>query len=448
MKTTVGCAWNAVLLTEENEMLNFNAVPVYPSYESFDGCVYTVYPCADAAAYRAYLQSVAAQGFVPYAENEIEDNHFASFTSDTCFVQTAFIAADRTFRVAEDAKTALYPKAPQVCERIVQPCLWQFETDHTLIDCGMCYVMQCADGSFFVIDSAHSYSVRDNDRLHDFLIEHTPEGQKCVIAGWYFSHGHADHICKFTDFLKYNMADVTVERLYFNFISQQHPDAQLWDAADRRFTDAFLTEVAKHPEIPVVYLHIGERFYVRDFAFTVLCTHEEVYPGSFETYNNSSTVLLCEAEGNRIFFPGDASDLSDRVLLKFYKDIFACDILQVSHHGHMGLSPEFYKKANAPVVLFPTTQIKYDEEFEHYEANRIAVNQAKECYISANGTVKFPLPYQHGTAVRYPDETFESFTGVQNLWNYTYTAERKQALYDAYLARGGKPIAEYEKGFE
>lgn len=429
-------------------MLQFDSTPILPVYNSSESCTYTVYSCADTQTYKQYLDEIEQQGFSLYMQNSIDGNLFATYTKDGCTVQTAFIPADRTFRVAVDTKTALYPKEPQACEQIVQPALWQFETDHRLIDCGMCYVMQCPDGSFFVIDSAHSYSVCDNDRLHDFLIEHTPKGQKCVIAGWYFSHGHADHICKFTDFLKYNMADVTIERLYYNFISQSHPDAQLWDAADRRFTDLFIAEVEKHPEIPVVNLHIGQRFFVRDFAFTVLCTHEEVYPGSFETYNNSSTVLLCEAAGQRIFFPGDASDLSDQVLLSFYKDVFSCDIMQVSHHGHMGLSPEFYKKANASVVLFPTTQIKYDEEWPHYEANRVAVKQAKECYISANGTVKFPLPYQHGTAVRYPDETFESFTGVQNLWNYTYTAERKQELYDAYLARGGKPIAEYEKGFE
>ncbi len=428
-------------------MLHLDAVPVSAPYESSETCTYTVYTCADEAEYRQYLAQITEQRFSPYAENRIEENLFATYIKDGCLVQTAFIPADRTFRVAVDTKTALYPHQPQECEKTVQPALWQFETDHRLIDCGMCYVMQCADGSFFVIDSAHSYSVRDNDRLHDFLIEHTPKGKKCVIAGWYFSHGHADHICKFTDFLKYNIADVTIERLYYNFVSQSHPDADKWDPADRRFTDAFLAEVDKHPEIPVVNLHIGQKFYVRDFAFTVLCTHEEVYPGSFETYNNSSTVLLCEAAGNRIFFPGDASDLSDKVLLSFYKDVFTCDILQVSHHGHFGLSTEFYEKANAPVVLFPTTQIKYDEEFEHIEANRVAVALAKECYISANGTVKFPLPYAPGTAVIYPDETFESFDGVFNLWNYSYTPERKQQLYNAYLARGGKPIDEYKNGF-
>ncbi len=428
-------------------MLQFDSTPLLPVYNSSESCTYTVYPCPDADDYKSYLADIEKQGFTRYAENRIEDNLFATYTKEGCLVQAAFIPADKTFRVAEDTKTALYEKEPQPCESRVQPALWQYETDHRLIDCGMCYVMQCSDGSFFVIDSAHSYSVRDNDRLHDFLIEHTPEGQKCVIAGWYFSHGHADHICKFTDFLKYNMQDVTIEKLYFNFVSQSHPDAPLWDCADRRFTDLFLAEVEKHPEIPVVYPHIGQKFYVRDFAFTVLCTHEEVYPGSFSTYNNSSTVLLCEAAGNRIFFPGDASDLSDEVLLKFYQDIFTCDIMQVSHHGHMGLSTEFYKKANAPVVLFPTTQIKYDEEFEHYEANRVAVALAKECYISANGTVKFPLPYKLGKAVIYPDETFESFTGVQNLWNYTYTPERKKELYEAYLARGGKEIEEYKNGF-
>lgn len=428
-------------------MLHFEICPILPPYDSFDGCTYTVYPCSDTEQYQKYLTEITRQGFTLYAENSIEGNLFATYIKSGCLVQTAVILTDKTFRVAVDTKTALYANRPQPCSRVVQPALWQFETDHTLIDCGMCYVMQCPDGSFFIIDSAHAYSLRDNDRLHDFLIEHTPKGQKCVIAGWYFSHGHADHICKFMDFLKYNTADVEIERIYYNFPRTTHPDAQYWDTADRKFTDNFLALLTHYPNIPVVHLHIGQRFYVRDFAFTVLCTHEEVYPASLRTYNNSSTVLLCDAAGSRIFFPGDASDESDRILLSFYKNIFRSDIMQVSHHGHFGLSAEFYKKANAPVVLFPTTQIKYDEEYWHYEANRAAVSLAKECYISANGTVKLPLPYQLGTAVVYPDETFESFDGVQNLWNYTYTPERRQELYNAYLARGGKPIEAYKNGF-
>ena len=33
----------------------------------------------------------------------------------------------------------------------------------------MCYIVRCCDGSFFVIDSAHMYSVNDDIRIIEFL---------------------------------------------------------------------------------------------------------------------------------------------------------------------------------------------------------------------------------------------------------------------------------------
>ena len=46
------------------------------------------------------------------------------------------------------------------------------------------------------------------------------------------------------------------------------------------------------------------------------------------------------------------------------------------------------------------------------------------------------LPYDHFTC--FPDETFEDFEKIQQLWGYTYSPEYKEKLYREYLARGGR----------
>ena len=102
---------------------------------------------------------------------------------------------------------------------------------------------------------------------------------------------------------------------------------------------------------------------------------------------------------------------------------------------------------DAEVALFPVTQIKFDEELPRQEANRKSLEISKYYFIASNGTVEFPLPYKSGEFKLLPDETFESFSGVFNLWCYEYTKERKEQLYKEYLERGGKPMDEYKNGF-
>ena len=103
---------------------------------------------------------------------------------------------------------------------------------------------------------------------------------------------------------------------------------------------------------------------------------------------------------------------------------------------------------DADLVLFPVTQIIFDQEYKVYEENKYAIDLADgNYYIASNGTVEVDLPYVKGTEKLYPDESFEDFKGINDLWNYSYTSEYKQSLYEAYKSRGGKPIPEYENGF-
>lgn len=405
----------------------------YPAYDCNDGTWMKLFENVTAEEFNQYIDVLMASGLTVWDKYSLGDNFYYAFECKAYMLYLCFSEHEGKLRIIADPNMTKYSREEQTCVHSSDTILYQFEVDHRLIDCGMCYIIQCADNSFFIIDSAHIYSVNDNERIYNFLRERTPEGQKIVIAGWFFSHGHVDHIGKFMDFLKYNTADVTIEGLYYNFVSCEHPDNVSWSESDKAFEINFEKLVAGY-DIPKIKLHRGARFWVRNLKFEVLCAHEDVYPNSLENYNDSSTVLMMTANGSKVLFPGDAGDEESKIMVASYGKLLKSDIVQVAHHGHFGTSVEFYELVNAQVALFATTQIKYDEEFVVYEANRKAVDLCSECYIASNGTVEIKLPYVHGNTKIYPDETFEDFEGIYNLWGYEYTDERKDELRKAFEA--------------
>jgi hypothetical protein len=397
-------------------------------YSCGNGAYMRIFENCDRDDFCKYSDCLKADGYKLYSENRIDDNTYLTFSGKDPTVHLYFIECESTVRVIADPFTALYDSEKQDCKKICDTVFYQFETDHSRIDCGMCYIIRCCDGSFFIIDSAHPESKNDNQRIFNFLKKISVDG-KIIINGWFFSHGHDDHVGKFLDFLRENTDGVTIEAFYYNFIDLSNPESIFWSEADKNCQSNFAKLVAEFPEIKKVKLHSGQKFYCRNLCFQVLCTHEDTFPASIKDFNNTSTVLLLEAEGTKIMLPGDAAyEESPIITTRFSKETLKSDIVQASHHGHNGTSCEFYSMVNAPTVLFPTTQIKFDEEYTHFEANRVACRLAEECFISANGTVGFKLPYKVGNAVLFNDETFEDFEAIKGLWGYEYTDEYKDKL--------------------
>ncbi|MBQ4243425.1 MAG: hypothetical protein II702_00800 [Clostridia bacterium] len=403
---------------------NKNSLPVY---DCGDGARLLVFTDADIDDYKTVSDYFIENGFAVYDKTSIKDCSFITLNNDEATVQLSFCGECGGLRIVFDPGTALCPKEDNRAGNIRTE-LYQFEVDHTFIDCGMCYIMRLCDGSFFVVDSAHFLSVNDHKRLYDFMRGLTQPGKKVHIAGWFITHAHDDHVCQLLEYLKHDMDNSVIERIYMNIIPDNHRDSHSWGESVKDITEHFKKEVYSLKNIPVVKLHTGQRFAVRNIEFTVLCTHEDVYPLSCEDYNESSTVLMCRAEGQKILFTGDACKNESEILEKRYGVELKSDIVQVAHHAHFGMTGNAYRLISAKVALFPTTYIFFEQDIEKYEASKTALNLSDEHYVASDGTVGLPLPFSAGQAELFPDETFENFDAIKALWGYSYTDEYKEFL--------------------
>ena len=287
------------------------------------------------------------------------------------------------------------------------------------------------------MDSGHYFQPNDNDRIYQFMRERTPAGQKVRVCGWLITHAHTDHISKLMDFLKYNIGDVEIEGFYQNLLPA---DYAIWDGnhEEAEMAEKLFRQLAAYPA-PVYALHTGMRFYVRNLAFDVLSTHEDLHPAYIEDYNDSSTVVMLEAEGSRILIPGDAAVAAGKKLELRWGETLKSDVVQISHHGHTGLSARCYKLINADTAIFPVTRIMFEQELPKKEANRRAIELASQYFITGDGTVCVPLPYRKETVWKLPDETLEDFAKIKCLWKYDYPQEYKDYIYAKFLENGGNP---------
>lgn len=406
-----------------------------PVYDCREGCFMKLYRNLTKAEYENWICRMKKDGFALLQETENNGNLYACLMGQVQ-VNAFFTPCDSILRVtvSEDKRTPCFTEAD--CKGDGETVFYGFESDQALIDCGMCLLIQCPDNSFFVVDSGHYMQFNDNDRIYKFMRERTPEGQKVVVNGWLLTHAHSDHISKFMDYLRYNCYDTVIEGIYSNLIPDTYYAHTEWTREEVMLSKKLFMMLSE-TDIPVYKIHTGQRFYIRNLMFDVLGTHEDIYPNKVEDYNDSSCMVMLTAEGSKVFIPGDASAKASVELERRYGDTLKCDVVQISHHGHRGLSTKAYEYLDADVAVFPITRIKFDEEYPRIEANRRAIELAEKYYITSDGTVKIPLPMNLDTIEVLPDETFEDFGKINRLWHYDYTDERKAELYSMFTERGG-----------
>ncbi len=419
----------------------FAMLPAFPGrpaggFPGRNDCFLRVYEDVTPRSFDACFSGILS-AFSLLQRRRLNGNTFAALQKGALRLNLLYTPCDCTLRVTAAENEPTPRLTPDLCAGDAPTVFYAFENDQTLIDCGMCLLVQCPDHSFFLVDSGHYFQPNDNDRLYAFMRERTPVEKKVTVCGWLITHAHTDHVCKLMDFLRYNTRDVVIEGFYQNLLPA---DYAVWDGNhEEAETAAKLCEMLANYPAPVYTLHTGMRFFVRNLAFDVLSTHEDLHPAFIDDYNDSSVAVMLTAEGSRIFIPGDAAVAAGKKMEDRWGETLRCDVVQVAHHGHTGLSARCYGLLRADTAIFPVTRIMFERELPRLEADRKAVEIASQTFITGDGTVCVPLPYRRESVTKLPDETLEDFAKIKRLWKYEYSEEYQAYIYETFLKNGGDP---------
>ncbi|MCH5197314.1 MAG: hypothetical protein J1E34_00270 [Oscillospiraceae bacterium] len=428
-------------ITDKSEKL-FSLLPPLPvsfegSFDCREGCIMRYLKNVTENDFNSFLSALANEGFEALQKRDQNGNMFAAYKKGCLRVNAFFTPCDSSMRVTA-AENELTPRlTPDECEGTDGTVFYAFENDQTLIDCGMCLLVQCPDHSFFIVDSGHYFQPNDNDRIYKFMRERTPEDKKVTVCGWFITHAHTDHVSKLMDFLRYNTRDVIIEGFYQNLLPS---DYAVWNGnhEEPETAEKLFKTLEAYPA-PVYKLHTGMRFYVRNLTFDVMSTFEDIFPEHIDDYNDSSCAVMMSVDGSRVFIPGDASLKASKKLESRWGNTLKCDVVQISHHGHTGLSSDCYRLIGADTAIFPVTRIIFENELPKKAANRTAIDIASQHFITGDGTVCVPLPYKKESVTKLPDETMEDFAKIERLWKYKYSEEYKTYIYSKFLENGGSP---------
>ena len=385
-------------------------------FESSGSTVIDKYQRISAQDYEDYLSLLQESGYALYDAREIEDNRFATLTDNEHSVHLSYYPRTRIMRIVVEELGTLC-KLDDPYETVCDTLLTGMKGETVVAAEGMGFIIRLADGSFCIIDGGMGDPDGvDADKLMNILLAQKPAGtQKPVIAAWLFSHLHGDHIGVFNCFSLAHHDDVVIEQLVFNFPKeeevQKSDSPYMLDDTIYRYTQFKKNLAEFYPDVPVLKVHTGDRFAVRNARFDVLFTLDDLYPKSIMNggMNDSSLLLKMTIDGQTTLWTGDFGANSVKtVLSEFSTETLSSDTLQLAHHGMNG-TVDFYSAVDPSFALLPVWEGGY-EHMRNLQQNQWLINSPnqRQLIVTGQGTWTIRLPYDPvpGTFERIPPDDY------------------------------------------
>lgn len=347
---------------------------------------------AGSADFDAYGKDLAEAGFAAHAQNAIDDNRYATLTSDAVVITLMDTPALSTVRMTVEPRGILPESEPAAVTAVVQPSVTMI--GQTGGKYGMCFIYQLSDGSFLVVDGGYDRNDAA-EAIYRTMKNKSPSGE-VTIAAWILTHCHNDHVGAFCTFSDMHAGDVKLEKLLYNFPN----DTQFKQAGQGQgFAKRVAKAKARYYDLQEITFHPGQVLYIRDAVAEVLYTTELLVPQALENFNDSSVVFTLTLAGQKTLITGDCASASGALLLRLYPESLQCGILQVAHHGYSdnSVSPEFYQAVAPDYVLWPSSMENYNHQStQSNAANRwlLTTIPSARRWVAGSETVSLPLPLQ------------------------------------------------------
>ena len=357
-----------------------------------------LFTAEDGNGYDQYQEALKTAGFTLYAGNEIVGNRYDTWTGEGVNVTTMYCPALQSVRIlAEDAgelptreEDNLYTDAG------VQNAIVEVSTDHDgAAKIGMCYLCRLCDGSFLIVDGGHNKEGCAK-AIHDTLVKLAPDPDNIIIAAWFLTHGHSDHVGAFYAFTEAYGADVTLERVVYNY-----PTESSFVKSDTSVSH--ISKTAEHIQLCgalPVEAHPGQKFHIRDAEVEMLYTGDLFSMRDFYFMNNSSLAFTITLGGTRFMVLGDTGPLGSPILEKLYGEYLKSDFMQVAHHGLVGASKNLNSLIDADVVLWPSSDIGCRVN-KGNGANE-PLEEAEHLYAAGDRVTVIPLPFDPDKVEMWP----------------------------------------------
>ena len=219
----------------------------------------------------------------------------------------------------------------------------------------MGYVFLTPDGKVVVIDGGNS---ADTETLYRFL-----KTLSSKVDYWFLTHFHCDHISALCNILR--ARDIKIGTLYYDFPTTEtvkecssDSDAYLCDEFQR------IVETNSEKIEKTVKPKRGDDIKISD-ALTIRVLNDACFDKSENYGNNTCVMYKAITPAESVLFTGDMGDRGDLYLQDewFRNEIETCAVVQLAHHGSLGVSDEFYNTINnIKACLYPSAQWIYDND--------------------------------------------------------------------------------------
>lgn len=388
-----------------------NALPIYadsaPSivYDAGDENLLLLFERVTPDSYTAYCRALEEAGYTLYTQNDIADNHFATYITDDYVVNAGYYGCNKESRIIIEPRTVLpgLPEENQYTGTVDPSFAMLGLGTGAEYQNGQSFIWQLADGSYIIVDGGFNRDL-DGKNLYQYMYDHAPDPQNITVAAWIITHAHGDHHGAYFNFADNHSREVTVERVIGNFPSDQtRRDGGLIDDGA---LGASVMETAKvNFQTDFIKTHVGYKFYLRNAEIEFLYTLESYMPRKLDYFNTTSLVFTVTIGGQRFLITGDASEHACTIISKMYGSYLKSDYVQIAHHGYTaganvttGLQ-KLYTLSEAPVVIWPVGDQDYgDLSLRNYNKHLTDRETTKEILVAGNRIFRITLPYTPGTS--------------------------------------------------
>lgn len=258
---------------------------------------------------------------------------------------------------------------------------------------GMGYVICANNGAFTVVDGGNT---EDAAQLVETLCRNSIGIP--IVEYWIITHPHGDHyfalreICRTPELI----SKIKVKELVYYF-----PEDFLTNEGTHVCSSALIDmeNISRSLCAKIRKPKFNEQLSFGDLAIRFIYTPDDcsIFKGQ-QNANVCSLIFTVNGQHKRALFTGDAFRRSLQLTAWRFGNELKCDILQLPHHGLCDTGVmDFYKFANAPIVLVPISKAGHrsmhsnEHSKKDTEANLWAEENAQEVHNAFEGTFEIEI---------------------------------------------------------